>query len=86
MQGLNDVDERIIEKDFILDLLIILDQNYQITFHGFYLRFLKNSIPRLKCSNKMIVNIKKLLLIFYKVRKINFIVFYIILNYIFKFI
>ena len=68
MQGLNDVDEKIIEKDFILDLLIILDENYQITFYGFYLRFLKNCIPRLKCSTKIINNIKKLLLIFYKVR------------------
>ena len=60
MQGLNDLDQKIAEKAFLFDLLLLLDESDSLVFLGFYLRFLQYSSNLLKVSNKVNENLSKL--------------------------
>ncbi len=55
MQGLNDIDEKIIDREYLIELLSLLDEKQQLSFYGFYIRFIRHSILKikLKCENKM---------------------------------
>jgi len=73
MQGLNDVDERICAKEYLMDLLYLIDGEHR-SFYGFYLRFLKYCVDNMKLisgnQEKYILcmrNLKKLLKILLKV-------------------
>lgn len=71
MQGLNDFDEKITEKEFIVELLHILDEEFQYSFYGFYLNFIKVSLIRIKSQNKVSNNLIEILKILLKVLLFN---------------
>jgi hypothetical protein len=66
MTCLNDIDERIIRNEFIVDLLLLLENDYQSAFYGFYVRYLNFSLKFFKIENKADKNLKKLISIFYR--------------------
>jgi hypothetical protein len=86
MQGLNDIDEKIIEKEYLIELLSLLDEKEQLSFYGFYIRYIRYSISKIKikCENKMKDverekeipnNLVLLLNTLIKVKKIKFLIF-----------
>ena len=48
MQGLNDIDEKIIKKEYLIDLLTLIDEKDHLSFYGFYVRFIRYSISQIK--------------------------------------
>lgn len=76
MPSLNEIDEELISKDYLIDVLLFLDQENHRNLYGFYLKFLKISIKsmRLQDNGLILSNIKKLLKLFLEV-KINLIIF-----------
>lgn len=74
MKGINDIDEKICNKEYLMDLLSLLEGR-QKTFYGFYLRFLRFYIDNLKLIfgdekkySIFKINLKKLLNILLRVK------------------
>lgn len=68
MKGLNDIDEKIVNKEYLLEILALLDDKDQTSFYGFYLKYIKYSISLLKIKPDTINKLKKLLGILIKVK------------------
>jgi hypothetical protein len=66
MTCLNDITEAIVQKDYIIDLLMLLDDDDQISFYGFYVRYINFSTKYYKLENKVDKNFNKLISIMYK--------------------
>jgi hypothetical protein len=61
MPCLNDIDERIIKKDYIFELLDFLDQDDHKALFGFYLRFVKYNVRFFKINQCVHPSLKKVL-------------------------
>jgi hypothetical protein len=77
MQGLNDIDEKIIEKEFLIELISLLDEKEHLSFYGFYIRFIRYSINKIKLAKEKKDNTdsfipKNLILLLSTLIRVNF--------------
>jgi hypothetical protein len=68
MTCLNDINEEIVRKEYIIDLLLLLNDQDQISFYGFYVRYINFSLKYYKLENKVDNNFDKLISIVYKMK------------------
>ena len=66
MTHLNDIDERIINKDYLVDLLELLDNEDHLSLYGYYTRYIFYSIKYYKVNLTVNSNLKKIFCILYK--------------------
>jgi hypothetical protein len=66
MLYLNDIDEKIINKEYLIDLLELLDCEDHISLYGYYTRYIFYSIKYYKITLSVIPNLKKIFGILYK--------------------
>jgi hypothetical protein len=67
MTCLNDITEEIIRNDYIIDLLLLLGDDDQVSFYGFYIRYINFSLKFYKLENKVDKNFQKLMSIMYRI-------------------
>jgi hypothetical protein len=63
MPCLNDIDERILKKEYIFELLDYLENEHHMALFGFYLRFVKYNLKYYKVNQSVHPALKKVLTI-----------------------
>ena len=66
MLYLNDIDEKIINKEYLIHLLELLDSEDHISLYGYYTRYIFYSIKYYKITLSVNPNLKKIFGILYK--------------------
>ncbi len=72
MPSLNDIDNKLLEKRFLIETLVLLGKEDHRNLYCFYLKYLENSIKsiKLESNNLIIENLEKIFKILFYVKLI----------------